>query len=149
MDLSNEEVEMYDCVNDHSVCDEHLEDAFRKLATRGVEACITAFPEDRREELRGIFDAYVTDNGTIDEQDRACMYDVLMEVLDDLEESRYELPAELCPICTLKNVTQEDVLRMLLYYDKRTYKDVCKEICELYKGDPSYFYDMIKDVSLQ
>jgi len=141
-DMGLIDAEMYECVNGHTMGDSYVTGNLQALAEEGLDACLAVCESDEmKTALKERMDDVGEDHSTGD------LFDALCEILDDWG-GRYELPASLCPLCTLKYVNNHDVLRYLLLRMDRTYKQVCEEIAATYGGNPSDFREAIKGVSL-
>lgn len=145
-DLCLSEAGMYECVNGHTIDEEYVIGNLKELAAGGLEVCLRAFPQSMGECLQEAYDEYREENDSPPGADD--MYDLLTETLNECD-GRYELPAGLCPLCTLKYVNTNATLRYLLNRMGRTYTEVCDEIRETHGDNPTEFYDAIEETSLK
>lgn len=60
------------------------------------------------------------------------------------EESGYGMPAEFCPLCTLKIVDDANLVAYLLKTIGKTEQEVVEEICAKYEGDYQKFKKDLK-----
>ena len=152
-DMSMSDAGMYECVNCHTIDEDYVKEVVEELAARGIAACVAALPEHVADTLQEEYDKAMASricegdckscNDPMDDQD---MYDLLIDLID---EDRCSLPADVCPICSLRYIENADMLRYLLKSMDRTYASVHAEIRETYRQYPTGFYGYIRDVSLK
>jgi hypothetical protein len=114
-DMGLTEAGMHECVNGHTVCDEHIKEM-------GVKYNDMSFNEKKAycleivdyESIKNII------NKIDDEDDLDDLYE------NDIEgDNRYNMPASQCPCCLLVNITDKQLLKFLLFD-----KGVCREDVE-------------------
>lgn len=97
MDMSLSDAEMFQCVNNHTVCRDHLEGGSLPYLddVETIEELKALIAEEKLPELT-------------DEE--------LVKVLDSKEDvsSGYEVPASWCPVCNFKHMTEEDAQMYLI-----------------------------------
>jgi hypothetical protein len=105
MDMGLSDADMYRCVNNHTFCEDHfegemnIEELFEQLAKeKKTGTSLDEMSED-------------------DEDYESCKEDYISEL-------RYELPAALCPICTLKKPCDRVLLDFALLKLGHKYNDL-------------------------
>ncbi len=102
--------------------------------------------EDMSGELTSLYDEFLNEHDNI-APDADELYDIFINLIDTWG-CRSELPTLLCPLCQLKYVANNDVLRYLLQRMNRTYTSVCEGIRKTHGENPAVFYQSIKDIKL-
>jgi hypothetical protein len=130
-DMGLSEAEMYECVHGHTVCESHTnfsDEAKEKALMHYLdefdfdyylkEGCFTEKYGKTKEEVIH----------NIQEDD-----DLKDDFMSDYMEIRYNLPAEICPICNLDSLQDDDKLYYLLKKNNIDIKDLEKTIREEFK----------------
>jgi len=117
MDIGLDDAEMFECVDGHTVCDDHLVGSpINYYDLEGLNA-------KREFCLARIDSTWLTKNinEVESEEELNIMYD------DEIKsEERYNMPIDRCPCCTLESVTDKQILQYLLSEIKTTRDDVTK-----------------------
>lgn len=142
-DVCMSDIEMYQCEHGHMMDDTYVEGAIEELAAKGIDHVVNVLSEEFGKELEERYREEAGDYSTR----AAAIIGILGEIGDDYD-FRCDLPESLCPLCSLRYVSQQATLRYLLMKMGRTFGDVCEEIRKEYGGNPGEFDEAIRSVSL-
>lgn len=136
-DMCLSDAEMYECVNGHTFCEDHIDDemltesSMRKIVLEIIESDINKWeqhvydnPDSEHykqwlQQSKDEYDEYSKlDIGDIDWDDLA----------NDRFELRYHAPKSFCPICSMATLTDSDAVAFLLYKHGYTINDLKKAI---------------------
>lgn len=143
-DMELADVEMHQCVNGHTICDDHiLEYDERALFIQLVKDQITKY------ERRIVENPDDKDYPTLLENEKQLLTDILSDEDYDYDdiigeyELRYSLPVECCPICQMKKLPNRDLIKYLLKKEDTTEEEIIAEVKANFK-DYDAFIDYIK-----
>ena len=128
-DMGLDEAGMYQCVNNHTFCEEHAE----KKPQYSKKQMIELFEKEKswigEEDMKDILEAIEKGDG-----------DEIEELMSDyLEDGRYNILPEQCPMCCLVEINDSDRIDYLMVEGGHTYKSLLKELRERFKN-----YDAFK-----
>jgi len=119
-DLSLEDIEMFECENNHIFCEEHLKEDIK--------------------EIEIIKEFLLNKNSNSSKEDKEKLKEMLKnninedEIIEHFEEygknseGRYSLPSKFCPLCQLDYLTSDDLIYYLLKRSNLSKEDILKEI---------------------
>ena len=115
-----EDAEMYECENGHTNCEEHIidnisQEALREIMDKQIAEAKSYF-EDRPERIEEIDefikDEYIRESGEWKEIDLNDINYFCGEF--DLEDMRYYLPEQMCPLCNFEEIDNGDMMSYLI-----------------------------------
>lgn len=123
-DTGFEEFGLYECVNNHVFCEDHAKE--KPYITK--ERMIELFEKEKswidKDKMEGILK-------TIEKGDEF----EIEELLEDyLENGRYDVIPEQCPLCSLIEINDSDRIDYLMLRGEYTYGSLLKEIRERFKN---------------
>lgn len=135
MDMGLIDAQMFECTGGHTVCDSHELKNTTIFYSLDLEA-------KRARCLELAKEAYADEDQIIEAKSEEELDIIFDEELS--EEDRYNRPKDCCPICQLKNLTNEQILEYLLAKAGTTQEETVKEIQEKF----SDYNDMRKKLKL-
>jgi len=157
-DMDCAEAQIFLCENGHSICYEHglISDRFKKYMVDLKAGIEKAIKDDDFESL----DKYRSDCVYI--ENLAGATETLEEIQDFLEdptmanipkigdyrdEMLYAAPADVCPICAIKNIDIHTMARYLLLKTGQTAREVASEMCDAFVSHKK-MHEKLREVDL-
>jgi hypothetical protein len=134
-DMCLRDAEMCECENGHCVGEEHIvsliDDVIKKDGVDKVNEMVFAFYEIDDEDAK---ESVHFSNG----------HEFIHNVVDEVDDARYSLPAEFCPICSLTSITDVDMLLYLLKKADVMRKDIAAVMKKEFDGNHNQLREWLK-----
>ena len=134
-DMGLEEAEMYECENGHTFCISHANKSLDDLDDGMKFKLVAEYAVGRHYEIKDDKDRKILIDKEIKKFWEKTSKEEMLELFEDEEydddiKSGYSVPKEICPICSMTEFSDSDLLEYLIKKMNHPKEDILKEIRE-------------------